>query len=65
MSNLVFWQTVGAVITGNTLMGLTGYMIWRHTKWERGQMGKAPFWIYPAGVAAPLIAAFAAYMLPR
>ena len=64
MSNLLFWQTAGAVITGNALCGLTIYMVWRVTKAERKVMPPAPAWLYFVGALAPLVVAFSAYMLP-
>lgn len=64
MSNLVFWQTIGAVVVGNTFCGLTLLMIWRATKWEKGRAPRPPAWVYFAGAIAPLVAAFSAYTLP-
>lgn len=64
MSNLVFWQTVGAVIAGNALFSMSAYMVWRVSKEERGQMRRAPLWIFPAGLIAPAVVMFAAFMLP-
>lgn len=64
MGHLVFWQTVGAVITGNALTGFSIYMIWRVTKEERGEMPRAPLWVYPLGCIAFVVAAFSFAMLP-
>lgn len=65
MSNLVFWQTVGAVVLGNTLFALSVFMVWRVSKAERGQMGRASTWVYFVGLLAPAVVMFASYMLPH
>lgn len=65
MSNLIFWQTVGAVITGNALFALSLYMVWRVSKEERGHLSRAPWWVFPARLIAPGVVMFAAYMLPH
>lgn len=64
MDNLIFWQTVGAVALGNALFALTGYMVWRVSREEKGLMPKAGPWMFVAGLVAPAIVIFALLQLP-
>ncbi|WP_146038666.1 hypothetical protein [Paracoccus sp. SY] len=64
MDHIIFWQTVGAVILGNTLFALSAYMVWRVAKEERGQMGRASAWVFFVGLIAPAVGIFALVMLP-
>ncbi|RMC40982.1 hypothetical protein C9E82_00100 [Paracoccus siganidrum] len=64
MTQLVFWQTVGAVYFGNFLFALAAYMVWRVSREERGFGKRVPVWVFAAGLLGPAAALFAFATLP-
>lgn len=65
MDHILFWQTVGAVVIGNTLFALAAFMFWRVGRQEDGrQPGQISLWVYFSGLLAFGVAMFSLYMLP-
>lgn len=64
MENLVFWQTVGAVIVANAFCCLTAYMVWQCARAEKGKGNKPGVWVYIGGLLAPAVVVLAAVNLP-
>ncbi|SEN51411.1 hypothetical protein SAMN04489859_1008128 [Paracoccus alcaliphilus] len=64
MTNIAFWQTVAAVIVGNSLLGVTVYLIWRVSKEEKGIGRRVPLWLFPAAMIAPALVILAGFTLP-
>lgn len=66
MDHLIFWQTVGAVVIGNTLFAMTTFAYWKVGRREKegGSIKDVSGWVVLCTILAPAVAIFSLYMLP-
>ena len=60
-----FIQIAGAVVFGNIAFAVTAIAIYKAEKLQREKRlsdTELPFWIYPCGIVAPALVAWAAYL---